>query len=103
MKSVWTWGDGVQYMLSFIFVIGLLLCLLWALRRLQNGSVLLRKSTTRLQALETLSVGTRQKIMLIRVDQREILVGITAQQMTVLTPWPDAPPTQAPTPEPPAP
>jgi flagellar protein FliO/FliZ len=90
MNSVWTLGDWLQYLFSFIFVIGLLLTLLWTLRKLQNGSSLLRKSTQRLHTLETLSVGTRQKIMLIRVDNREILVGVTAQQMTVLTPWPDA-------------
>ncbi len=91
MNSVWTLGEWLQYLFSFIFVIGLLLTLLWTLRKLQNGSSLLRKSSQRLQTLETLSVGTRQKIMLIRVDNREILVGVTAQQMTVLTPWPDAP------------
>ncbi|PUE10237.1 flagellar biosynthetic protein FliO [Limnohabitans sp. T6-20] len=91
MNSVWTLGDWLQYLFSFIFVIGLLLSLLWTLRKLQNGSSLLRKSTARLQALETLSVGPRQKIMLVRVDEREILVGITAQQMTVLTPWPATP------------
>jgi flagellar protein FliO/FliZ len=91
MNSVWTLGDWLQYLFSFIFVIGLLLSLLWTLRKLQNGSSLLRKSTARLQALETLSVGPRQKIMLVRVDEREILVGITAQQMTVLTPWPETP------------
>jgi flagellar biogenesis protein FliO len=38
--------------------------------------------------LETLSVGTRQKIMLIRVDDREILVGVSVHNMTVLSPWP---------------
>mgnify|MGYP000429138752 FL=1 len=91
MNSVWTLGDWLQYLFSFIFVIGLLLTLLWTLRKLQNGSSLLRKSTQRLQTLETLSVGPRQKIMLVRVDEREILVGITAQQMTVLTPWPETP------------
>lgn len=90
MNSVWTLGDWLQYLFSFIFVIGLLLALLWTLRKLQNGSSLLRKSTQRMQTLETLSVGTRQKIMLIRVDNREILVGVTAQHMTVFTPWPDA-------------
>lgn len=90
MNSVWTWGDWLQYLFSFVFVIGLLLTLLWTLRKLQNGSPLLRKSANRLQALETLSIGPRQKIMLIRVDEREILIGVTAQQMTVLTPWPDA-------------
>jgi len=96
MNSVWTWGDWLQYLFSFVFVIGLLLTLLWTLRKLQNGQSLLRKHTQRLQTVETLSVGTRQKIMLIRVDDREILLGVSAQTMTVLTPWPeqDTAPTQ---------
>jgi flagellar protein FliO/FliZ len=89
MNSVWTLGDWLQYLFSFVLVIGLLLALLWTLRKLQNGGSLVRKNTQRLQTLETLSVGTRQKIMLIRVDEREILVGVTAQQMTVLSPWPE--------------
>jgi flagellar protein FliO/FliZ len=99
MSSAWTWGDWLQYLFSFVFVIGLLLTLLWTLRKLQNGSPLLRKNTHRLQTLETLSVGPRQKIMLIRVDDREVLVGITAQHMTVLNPWPAASDSDAPSPE----
>ena len=90
MNSVWTLGDWLQYLFSFIFVIGLLLALLWTLRKLQGGSSLLGKNTHRMQTLETLSVGARQKIMLIRVDDREILIGVSAQQMSVLAPWPDA-------------
>ena len=90
MNSVWTLGDWLQYLFSFIFVIGLLLALLWTLRKLQNGQGLLRKHTQRLQTVETLPVGTRQKIMLIRVDEREILVGVSAQNITVLSPWPDS-------------
>jgi flagellar protein FliO/FliZ len=89
MNSVWTLGDWLQYLFSFVFVIGLLLTLLWTLRKLQNGQGLLRKHTQRLQTVETLSVGTRQKIMLIRVDEREILVGVSAQNITVLSPWLD--------------
>ena len=88
MNSVWTLGDWLQYLFSFVFVIGLLLTLLWTLRKLQNGQGLLRKSSQRLQTLEILSVGTRQKIMLIRVDDREILIGVSAQTMTVLSPFP---------------
>jgi flagellar protein FliO/FliZ len=88
MTSVWTLGDWLQYLFSFVFVIGLLLTLLWTLRRLQNGQGLMRKHTPRLQTLETLSVGTRQKIMLIRVDDREILVGVSVHNITVLSPWP---------------
>jgi flagellar protein FliO/FliZ len=99
MSSAWTWGDWLQYLFSFIFVIGLLLALLWSLRKLQNGSPLLRKNSQRLQTLETLSVGPRQKIMLIRLDDREVLVGVTAQHMTVLNPWPAATDSNAPSPE----
>ncbi len=86
MSSAWTLADWLQYLLSFGLVIVLLLALLWALRKLQNGAVL-RKSTQRLQMLETLSVGPRQKIALIRVDGQEVLVGITAQNMSTLSPW----------------
>ena len=89
MNSVWTLGDWLQYLFSFVLVIGLLLTLLWTLRKLQNGQSLMRKHTQRLQTRETLSVGPRQKIMLIRVDDREILLGVSAQTMTVLSPWPD--------------
>jgi flagellar protein FliO/FliZ len=102
MASVWTLGDWLQYLFSFVFVVGLLLALLWTLRKLQNGTSLMRKHTQRLQTLETLSVGTRQKIMLIRVDDQEILVGVSAQNMTVLSPWPEsakAPAALAPLPE----
>ena len=88
MNSVLTWGNGLQYLLSFFFVIALMLFLLWTLKRLQNGTSMLNKKTNRLQTLETLSVGTRQKIVLIRVDGREVLVGVSAQQMTLLSPWP---------------
>jgi flagellar protein FliO/FliZ len=91
MSSAWTFVDWLQYLLSFAFVIGLLLALLWTLRKLQNGAML-RKSTHRMHMLETLSVGPRQKIALIQIDGQEVLVGITAQQMTTLTPWPKSSP-----------
>lgn len=89
MHTGWTFWDWLQYLLSFALVIGLLLSMLWGLRKLQNGSPMLRKSERRLQAVESLSVGPRQKIMLIQVDGREVLVGITAHQMTPLSAWPD--------------
>ena len=96
MNSVWTLGDWLQYLFSFVFVIGLLLTLLWTLRKLQNGQGLLRKHTQRLQTIESLSIGPRQKIVLIQVDGQDVLIGVTAHQMTALSDWPAqaAPPTQ---------
>ena len=91
MHTAWTFADWLQYLLSFALVIGLLLGLLWTLRRLQGGGLLARKSAQRLQTLETLSIGPRQKIMLIQVDGQEVLIGVTAQQLTALSPWPMTP------------
>ncbi len=88
MNTGWTLIDWLQYALSFALVIGLLLALLWTLRKMQNGSPLLRKKSQRMQTLETLSVGPRQKILLIQVDGQDVLVGVTAHQMTALSPWP---------------
>lgn len=89
MNTGWTFFDWLQYALSFALVIGLLLALLWTLRKMQNGSTMLRKKSQRLHTIETLSVGPRQKILLIQVDGQDVLVGVTAHQMTALSTWPD--------------
>jgi len=61
MNTGWTFLDWLQYVLSFSLVIALLLALLWTLRKLQNGSHMLRKKSQRLHTVETLSIGPRQK------------------------------------------
>jgi flagellar protein FliO/FliZ len=88
MNTGWTFFDWLQYALSFALVIGLLLALLWTLRKMQNGSTMLRKKNQRMHTVETLSVGPRQKILLIQVDGQDVLVGVTAHQMTALSTWP---------------
>jgi flagellar protein FliO/FliZ len=80
------WIDLLQHLLSFLLVIGLMLGLLWALKRLQGGALMQRKHQ-RLQVLETLSLGPRQKLALVRVDGQQMLVGVTAGQINALGPW----------------
>jgi len=48
-----------------------------------------QNSGRRLQIIETVSVGPRQKIALIRVGNHEVLVGITPTQMTSLGQLPE--------------
>lgn len=84
MSNGWTFLDWLQYLLSFALVIGLLLAMLWALRKLQNGQGFIKRPHQRLSILESLSVAPRQKIALVRMDDQDILVGITAQSITVL-------------------
>ncbi len=91
-----SWGGVVQYLLSFALVVGLLLGLLWALKRLQLSPTFSRRDQ-RLQVVESLSLGARSKIALVRCDGREVLVGITPAQITPLGSW-RAPDTAAPLP-----
>lgn len=71
---------------NFLLVLALLLGVLWLLRRMQGVKGLqgFRPVARRLAVSEALTVGPRQKIALIRLDDREILVGITPQGFTLL-------------------
>lgn len=84
--------DWVQYLLSFALVICLLLALLWGLKKLQIRSPLMRRPNARVQVIETIVLGTRQKLALVRIDQREVLIGVTHQVITTIGEMADAPP-----------
>lgn len=81
-----SWGGVIQYLLSFALVVGLLLGLLWAIKRLQLTPAFARREQ-RLRVVETLAVGARMKIALVRCDGRELLVGVTPSQITPLGTW----------------
>jgi flagellar protein FliO/FliZ len=83
-------ADALQYLLSFALVIGLLLATLWGLRKMQSGAPFLRKNSQRLHTIESLSIGTRQKVVLIQVDGQNLLIGVTPHQITALTVWPSS-------------
>lgn len=87
---------------NFLLVLALLVAVLWLLRRMQGFKGLdglqgltslqaLRPSARRLAVLESLSVGPRQRIALVRVDDREVLIGLSPAGFTLL---------QSPRPEP---
>ena len=81
-------ADVFRMLGSLALVIALLVLLLWALRKLQ-GKMNSQNAGRRLQIVESLSVGTRQKIALIRVGEREVLVGISPTQINGIASWPD--------------
>jgi flagellar protein FliO/FliZ len=79
---------------SFALVLALMAALLWALRRLQSR-MHSQNSGRRLQIIESLSIGPRQKIALVRVGDHEVMVGITASQISALAQWTDKTTTKA--------
>ena len=86
-----------QYIGSFALVVALLVGLLWALKRLQGSQAFARREQ-RLRVVESLSLGTRMKIALVRCDGREMLVGVTPAQITPLGTWRATEPAPAPAP-----
>lgn len=76
-------SDWLSFAGSFAFVLALLGLLLYVMKKMQSGS-LLGMPQRRIRILESMSLGPRQKVVLLRVKDQDILVGITAQQMTTL-------------------
>ena len=72
---------------NFLLVLVLLVAVLWALRRMQGIKGLngLRPVQRRLSVVEALSVGPRQKIALVRVDEQEVLIGLTPNGFCMLS------------------
>ncbi len=73
----------VQYLASFTLVILLLLSLLFLLKRLQHGSMFKARGQ-RLHVVESLSMGTRQRLVLVRLDEQELLLGVGANEVRTL-------------------
>ena len=80
--------DWFRYALSIGVVLLLLIGLLWILRRLKSLQKI-SSENSKLQLLETINIGPRQKISLIRVGSHQVLVGITVNKLTALGSWPD--------------
>ncbi len=82
--------DWLSFLASFVLVIGIIVALFYALKRLGSGDLGGRREK-RIQMLEQHALGNRQRIVLIRAKDREILVGITLQQISTLAVWPADP------------
>ena len=78
--------DWLRMAGSLLLVVALLLAMLWMLKRLKAMQEK-HNGPRQMVLLETLSVGVRQKIALVRVGSRQVLVGMTPGQFTALGSW----------------
>ncbi len=72
----------VQVIVGSIVVISLLLVFLWGLNRLSRRTA--SRGDRRIQVLEAHTLGPKQKLLLIRLDEQEVLVGISASGISAL-------------------
>jgi flagellar protein FliO/FliZ len=85
--------DWLRVGASMVLVLGLLAALLWTLKHMKSLQIQ-HKGPPMLEVLETISVGPRQKMALVRVGSHQVLVGMTATQFTALGHWDDPRPEQ---------
>ena len=88
MTSGISGADLFRMLGSLALVVALMLAMLWGLRQLQS-KINSQNSGRRLQIIETLSVGTRQKVALICVGEREVLIGVSPTQINGIASWPN--------------
>jgi flagellar protein FliO/FliZ len=78
-------GSVAQLSLSLIAIVALILAISWALKRLKLAGP---RSSGEIAVIDQLSVGPRERIVLVRVGESQVLVGIGAQGLVPLTPLP---------------
>ncbi len=76
-------GSLMQLTLSLMAIVALILAISWALKRLKLAGP---RGSGEIAVLDELSVGPRERIMLIRVGDSQVLVGVGASGLVPLTP-----------------
>jgi flagellar protein FliO/FliZ len=70
-----------QMVFVLALVLGLLLALVWVLRR---AGLVQGAANGHLKILGAVSVGARERVMLIQVGQEQLVVGVTAAEVSLL-------------------
>jgi flagellar protein FliO/FliZ len=76
-------GSLTQLTLSLIAIVVLILLISWALKRLRLAGP---RGSGEIAVLDELNVGPRDRIVLVRVGDSQVLVGIGAAGLVPLTP-----------------
>jgi flagellar protein FliO/FliZ len=76
-------GSLTQLTLSLVAIVGLILLISWALKRLRLAGP---RGSGEITVLDELSVGPRERIVLVRVGESQVLVGVGATGIVPLTP-----------------
>ena len=74
-------GSVWQGTLALVAVVLAILALAWLLKRLQSGVI---SGSAHLKVVASLQVGPRERVLLVDIAGTQVLLGVTAQQITAL-------------------
>jgi flagellar biosynthetic protein FliO len=72
--------DPARYIIAVLFVTALLLGAVWWLRRMNLVGV----NSTGIRVLANQNVGTRERLLIVRFGDEDVLIGVTAHSITRL-------------------
>ncbi len=78
-------GRALQVMGALALVLGLIVVATWAARRVQGWRP---QGNGHIRVIEGLAVGTRDKLLLIEVDDQRVLIGLSPGRMQTLANFP---------------
>ncbi len=76
-------GGLLQLMLSLVLVIGVIFAVSWLLKRLNLATP---RASRAMQVLDELALGPRERILLVRIGDAQLLLGVASNGITALTP-----------------
>ncbi len=76
-------GSVAQLALSLAAIVALILAVSWVLKRLKLGTL---RGRGEIAVIDQLSLGPRERIVLVRVGESQVLVGVSAGGLVGLTP-----------------
>ncbi|ASQ45368.1 flagellar biosynthetic protein FliO [Legionella clemsonensis] len=74
-------SELLRVMSGLLLVVGVIVFLSWLLRRLNNAGL---GNTKEFKVIASMSLGTREKIMLINTGNRFLLIGVTSGSINTL-------------------
>ncbi len=80
---------SLQMTLGLMVVLGLIIGLSWLVRRFNLG---VPGTAANMKVVGAMNVGTKEKILLVEVENQRLLIGVTPHQITLLQALGDAPP-----------
>lgn len=84
--SQFDWSQVGQLVFALGLVVALIVVIGWSVRRMSGVNA---GPSRQLKMIAAIPVGTRERIAVIEVGSRQILVGITSQQITPLMELPE--------------
>lgn len=68
-------------LMALLMVLGLILAMAWVLRRMGGGTL---GAPAGLATVATLPVGTRERVLVVQAGDTQLVIGVTAHQVTLL-------------------